>query len=404
MKRLLLLGGVLLAGALAFASDRLASAVGGTDRAMPSHDSVSEQYRQEIAFWERELEKDPYSFIAIERLAIARLALARATGDETQFEAAERELGRAASFAPQDDVTRPLLLARTFMARHAFADALAEVDAVLKRSAEHFAAKELRSDILLSLGRYDEAFAAAEELARLNPSHGTWARLAEVRELQGRSTEAKLLLEQALAEADRLNPEPAAWLYLRYGIHFLKQKEYARAEQAFRDSLSVAPDYYLALEHLAEVYELTDRPEEALPLLRKAIAIRPAPALQVRLAALLQEQEMTVEADQLEKAAHTLMQAQALRDPAAHGRDYVESMLATDGDVEELISYVEQDLAARPGDLRSNLVAAQVYSRAGRPDLARKHLELAARLPTSDRNFATEISALRENISSTVAR
>ena len=162
------------------------------------------------------------------------LALARQHGlsGKAVDEFAARLPHRAAP--PTDDAA---LLA--LIAEHRFAEALQQTRLMTERFPEHGLGWKIRGALLWGEGRTDDALAAMQTAARLQPG----------------------------------DPETLSNL----GMSLASLKRYDEAESYLRNSLALNPDFAAAHYRLGMTYELQGRYDEAEARLRKATALRSAP-------------------------------------------------------------------------------------------------------------------------------
>lgn len=361
----------------------------------PRVESLADYYRRYIAFWEAHLARDPYSPGAMKAIAAGKLTLARAIGDEHLYDEVIAMLERSTPLLVPEDPDVPLLRARALMAKHRFHAALQGIEAALQRKPGHRGLRATRVDALQGLGRYEEALAELESCCTAKEDFGTAVRRATLLDVIGRDEESWSVLSQVETRFKIDEPESLAWLRLMRAAYWLKHDDLGRAEAELERSLAVAPDYYLAEEHLAEVFEKRKDYARAKPLLERAIATSRRPELLLRLADV---REALGESDvrPLREEAERLLEANAARDPIAHGRDLAEHLLERNdrASFERALALSEQELAARPGDIRSNLVRAQALRKLGRTEEARPFIRAAARYPGSDEDVLEEAKAL----------
>lgn len=359
------------------------------DTSIPSA-PVSRRYEELIAFWSRQLAKQPYSAIARRKIAEAKVGIARATGNELLYREAEALLKEAQRFAPQNDLAIPALLATTQMARHGFSEAYELVNGLLQEHPNVVWLRTVRGDAALALGRYEEALADFNESVNQDPGYSAWVRMAHVLDILGKQKNALAFLKKARDSYRGSAVEPAAWVRLRIGIHYLKMGRLNRAEQAFRDALAVAPDYFLAQEHLAEVFEIRGEYAKARPLLQQAISTSRSPDLLERLAFIESQLGHLDDATRLRAAAREELQTRASRNPVAHLREFAEYLMDYQEDLPKALEFALNDLRIRPGDLTAHAVAARAYRLNGNLEKAREHISEALRLDTPEADFYLE--------------
>src|SRR2546426_3459730 len=157
----------------------------------------------------------PRDVSSLDLLGLAYQQRARETGDPAYYTKSDGVLRRALSLQP-NDLLATSGLGSLALSRHRFRDALA-----LGRRARAISPSTARNygvigDALVELGRYKQAFAAFDTMARLKPGLAAYARVSYARELLGRRAEAISARELALdAAADQ--PEATAWTRVQLG-------------------------------------------------------------------------------------------------------------------------------------------------------------------------------------------
>ena len=219
-------------------------------------------------------------------LGLAYEQRARETGDSAYYPRAETVLRRAIELDEENAVAFSGL-ASLALSRHRFGEAL-----VLARRARALAPTEARTlgaigDALVELGRYREAFATFDKLARLKPGLAAYARVSYARELLGDRPGAIAAMRLA-AETAVPGSEAAAWTALQLGKLFNSGGDHTSAERHFRIALAHVPGYAAAFDGLASVEAARKRLSRAISLERRAVAAVPLPQYVATLGDLLQ--------------------------------------------------------------------------------------------------------------------
>ena len=121
--------------------------------------------------------------------------------------------------------------------------------------------------------KYDEAIAAGERAAELEPSGAdVHANLGNILGYTGRLDEAIEHLKQGI----RLNPFPPAWYYYHLGRCYRQKGQYEEALTAYEKALDRSPDSLTNYLSLASIYVLLNRQEEANAAAKKVLEIDPS--------------------------------------------------------------------------------------------------------------------------------
>jgi len=208
-------------------------------------------------------------------LGLAYQQRARETGDPAWYPKAGGALERARALDSRDPVATSGL-ASLALSRHRFRDALE-----LGRRAHALAPDSARNlgivgDALLELGRYPDAFAAFNRMARMKPSLASYARYSYERELQGDRAGAIRWMSVAV-DAAGAQPEPRAWAQVQLGKLYWNEGQADTAAVEYERALTGFPGYVYALDGLAQVWAARGRLDRAIRFERQAVASIPLP-------------------------------------------------------------------------------------------------------------------------------
>jgi tetratricopeptide (TPR) repeat protein len=219
-----------------------------------------------------------------QRVALRGLELqqrARASGDPALYPRAERELRRAAELDP-GNAAAVRGLAALAASRHRFAESLPLARRALRLEPGSATAHGLIGDANLELGRYDEAFAAFDRMARLKPTANAYARISYARELLG-DTEGAIAAMELAVDSSIGVAEPSAWSRTLLGNLLRGSRRAGEAELRFREALAFVPGYPAAVSGLADLRVAKGDLEGAAELYRRAAAAAPVPELSASL-------------------------------------------------------------------------------------------------------------------------
>jgi tetratricopeptide (TPR) repeat protein len=192
----------------------------------------------------------------------------RVSGDPALYAESERVLEQAASLDPSNPETAAAQ-ASLALFRHQFEVALRHARRAQALAPHVTYYDALAGDALIELGRYREAFAAVDRLARLRPGLAAYARVAYARELLGRPTSAVEAHRLAIEAAGARPPLKAAAL-AQLGELYISTGELDAAEREFRSALRVSPGFGSALEGLAHVQGSRGHYRAAISLAKRA--------------------------------------------------------------------------------------------------------------------------------------
>ena len=222
----------------------------------------------------RERERDRLRGLLKERpddLPLA-LALARLDIELSRARSDPRYLGYAqAALAPWWDLPSPpppvlVLRATIRQSSHDFEGALVDLDRVVAITPDDAQAWITRAVVLSVRGRYDEARASCQPLARLAPELVSAVCETSIDAVTGSATPAYDRLIATIRQARRLSPDENEWAMSTLGEIALRAGRDADAENAFVSALGIDPDDPYVLAAYADLLLDLHRPAEALKL------------------------------------------------------------------------------------------------------------------------------------------
>ena len=344
---------------------------------------VVERYYTVLAFWEKELGRDRINYMAAQNMARMHMAIARATSDESHYRTAEDILRKALDITPKNDFSTEALLARAIMSRHAFIDARQIADKLVALSPKNKRYLQLHADAAFGMGDYEAAFPDIEKLLKIAPGYSSFTRAAQMMELKGKLDGALDFYQRSIKDYDGDDAEPISWILSQMGQNRLKAGDTKGAEKYLKEALDRTPEYSLAVTPLARVYLAEGNDADARELLLQAVKLNPEPAVFSVLADIETRSGKNTEAQEFREEALRRATARANDGTGGHLRELAELLYDRKEDAARAVELVEQDLKLRPGEIKSNEVAARVYEFAGQPDKAAEHDRLAKRLLTN---------------------
>ena len=270
---------------------------------------------------------------------------------------------------------------------HRFEEARESLEQLLAHDPQNPVALGTLSDVLLELGRFDEAVAAAQRSADVKPGSVAYVRASYFRWLTGDREGAKRFIRSALDGRDRRDPEPAAWTFVEAAKIFWHEGDYDGADAVLAEALHWMPDYAPALVARGRVALSRQRPEEAIGYLERAARMQPLPetvwlladacAMRGDVAGAEAERRHVVEAgrrgDRLTLALFLASRNQS---------------------IDEALRLIEAERAGRGGVYVDDTYAWVLY-RAGRIEEARRASTRAIRLGTPDARLLYHAGAIQ---------
>ncbi|MBI0383245.1 tetratricopeptide repeat protein, partial [Streptomyces albiflaviniger] len=209
-------------------------------------------------------------------LGSAYVEQARTSGDPTRYPQADKAFARSLSLEPRDNDVALAGRASLAAARHDFRGALRDADKALKVNSYSQGALAVRVDALVELGRYKDAYTAAEKADSLRPGIPVFTRLAYVHELRGDPAGARRVLLRAQDSAT--SPSDIAYVSTALGQLAWNQGEYEAARRAYGTALRAVPDYLPALEGRGRTSVADGRQKAGIRDLEAVVRRYPLPA------------------------------------------------------------------------------------------------------------------------------
>ena len=211
---------------------------------------------REIRFHEGRVRRDPKGAIGWSMLSGAYLARSRESDSYVYAVKAEEAARTSLGLRREGNLGAQTRLINSLLQQHRFIDALATVEAALKLWVGEGQLTQLHAQILIEVGRYDEA----ESIIKHNPSlfhdpTGEAVR-AQLSVIVGKPRQALDLLRQAASEVDANEnsaPEIVAWFKVKIGETLAAMGRAAEAAQAFREGLALYPRDYKAYAGLTRL-------------------------------------------------------------------------------------------------------------------------------------------------------
>lgn len=247
-----------------------------------AEDPAAEAGRRDadIALFERRVAEDPWSAADRSRLAALYLRRARETGGFTDVERATEQAKRSLALREGHNEATYGILASALLAQHDFTGALDAARALVDASPELASHHALLGEVLLELGRYDEAAATFAVVERDTVSLSTAPRLARWYELTGHLDRARTMSRYAVRLSqgrDDMSAEQRAWFLLRAGELEAKAGAARVADSLYDAGLAVFPSDYRLLAAKARLAAARGDWQGAIALGERAISVQLEP-------------------------------------------------------------------------------------------------------------------------------
>ncbi len=334
----------------------------------------------DIDFYQSRVARDPYG--ARDRAALAGLYLSRgrATGDASDFARAESLATVSLRTRHKRNGDAVQILAGALMAEHRFVQAWD----VMQRNADpgEPLARATLGEIALELGRYAVADTLFQSLTLVRATTPIAPRYARWLDLNGRSGEARELLQatrESLEHGFRVPPEQLAWFDLRLGELAQRNGRYDLARDAYARGLALVPGDGRLLAASARLAAATHDWTRAIALGDQALAGSFEPGTLGLLSEAWAASGDSTRAAEYARATEVSLSQQ----PGAYHRGWALFLLDHGRQVARVLARAREELAERK-DVYGYDVMAWALHQAGRPREARQMADSALRRGTRD--------------------
>jgi tetratricopeptide (TPR) repeat protein len=236
--------------------------------------------QEDVANNEGRVKRDPKGAIGWSQLSSSYLALARATDNNDLALKSERAARTSLSIRRKNNISGAVRLAKAILEQHRFMDALAASEDAMKIDPFDISAHELHAEILVELGRYDDASKEIEKYALTTSTGLSGITLsAKLQEINGHPDIAQAFLEHACKEADSnwdMQREADAWFHQKLGLVLFDQGKNDEALREFQAAVNTDPQDFKSMGAMAKIYAATGTTQDAKNWAEKSVAIVPS--------------------------------------------------------------------------------------------------------------------------------
>lgn len=243
-----------------------------------------------IKLFKQKIEQDPSAYVNYNNLAQYYMQKARETGDHSYYSKAQQTLDNSLAINP-DNYTGIVLRSKLAISGHRFQKALAYAEKAVELKPERSFSQAVLGDALLELGEIEKAMKAYRKMHEIDPGLESFSRISRVKFLKGDTKGAIESMQNAYESGlkSSIPEENLAWTQVMIGLHHFNTGNLEKAERHYLKSLNIKNDYYLGLEHLAELNAKRGDLEKAKEQYIKVLEINPAPEFHLALSGVYYE-------------------------------------------------------------------------------------------------------------------
>lgn len=340
-------------------------------------------------------------------LATLYLQYVRESGDPTFYNKADTLLQQALEQDP-NDLFALVQMGNLALARHDFHGALAWGEKAKSVNKLHWLAYGIIGDAHVELGDYEAARQAFDKMVSLRPDINSYSRISYMRELLG-DTDGAIQAMSLATRASLQNSEPSNWARVQLGHLNFNSGKLAQAEQFYKSSLELYPNYLHALAGMGRVRAAQGDYDAAINYYKQSLAQMPFPEYVIALGDVYAAAGKTVQAqkqyelvgaiqqlfnsngvdtdlelalfnaDHGQDPANTIAHARAAyeRRPSIFAADVLAWALYQNGEYAEAQKYSEMALGLGMQDALKYFHAGMIAQKLDQPAKARADLEKA---------------------------
>jgi len=348
-------------------------------------DINNEETNNKIEFYQKRIAVDPIAYAYYNRLAQAYILKARETGDTVYYDKAEETLKKSLELNSKNYVGT-LYLAMVNISKHDFKEALKYAEKAIILNPDESYAYGVFGDAYNDLGETDKALGTYEKMLRLKPNLDSYSRISNLRVIKG-DTDGAIRAMQKAYEAGlkdvRTPKENLAWTQVMLGSQYFNMGDLEEAKKHYNKSLEIMPNYYLALEHLAEVNAAEGKYEEAQKLYKSVLEINPSPEFYIALAGAYESKGRENEAERLYKKAQDIYESYVDNGDVGYLRNLALFYADNSINLEKALDMAKRDLQMRK-DVYAYDTLGWIYYKQGKFDKALGAYNESLKLSTKD--------------------
>jgi len=331
-------------------------------------------------YYRDEIRKKPETVNNYVQLAQLFLQEARITGRHHEYLPKAQTLLEEALARDSKDFEALITKASVLMTLHKFEEAKALAEQAIAMGPYNAISHGVLSDALLELGDYEQAVKICDKMLSLRPDLRSYSRASYLREVHGDLAGAQQVMKSA-CDAGVSGHENRAWTLYQLGKLYFNEGKLDTAAYIFNGILTERPDYAYAHSGLAQIHLARKNYAEALATLKRIYGETPDHAF---LEQLVEACHLAGETAEAEKMTRLALEAYAQHEQDGWDVDleYARFCAMYDLNLPEALQRAQREYERRPDNIDVLEVYAAALYKNGQPEKAEPFIKQAMRLQT----------------------
>ncbi len=339
---------------------------------------------KEINVYLSKTKENPEDYYYYLKLGEAYIQKGREVGQIAPYKLAKKAIENALDLYPESYVAYTYL-GQISSYKHDFHKSIDYAKKAIELRPDKAIPYGVQGDAYLELGMYKEAQRAYALMHYLEPSFYSQSRISQLKFLMSDTNGAIEAMKKAIEFGNTMNlpAENIAWAKVMLGSLYFNSGEIDKAENSYKEALEIFDNYYLALEHLAEVNALKGNYVKAIDLYEKTLALNPKPQFYISLGDIYESQGKTEKAEKLYREAEKSYDKIIQDGIKGHSRELVLFYVDSNKHLDLALELALQD-SKDTNDIYAYDTLAWVYFKQGEFDKAEDAMNHSLKLGTRD--------------------
>lgn len=337
-----------------------------------------------IEFYKNQIKEDPNEYYTYTKLGELYIQKGRETGAAEYYIKAEEVLTRAIELYT-NGYAAYIYLGQVSSYNHDFRKTIEHAKKAIELRPDKGVSYGVLGDAFLELGMYGETRRAYNIMFSIDKSFYSYSRIAQIKDLMGDTNGAIEAMNKSIKLGVRQNlpNENIAWAEVILGSLYLKKGDLKEARKQYNNSIQTFDNYYLALEHLAEVNTLEGNYEDAARLYEKVLEISQKAKFNIALGDVYKKLGKTKKSNTLHKNAFDMYEKYIQDGNTGHLKELILFYSDNDINLDKALKLAKGEIK-NTSDIYAYDTLAWVYYKLGEFDKAQDAIYKSLRLGTKD--------------------